>query len=470
MSMDNAGVRFVGIVQVLTLLALAGCGGGHHEHKRATPTTAAKPATPARRSGPPPRIAGVRPCPKASRLACGALEVPLDHSGKAEGGLRLRVATTLRAKAPHGVLLFLTGGPGQPGVPFMRRVASRLRHELRGYQLVMFDQRGTGEDALRCPRLQREMGTSDLTPPTTQAVTDCARRLGPDRRFYATADTVEDIEDLRLALHADKLTLDGVSYGTFVAERYAIAHPDHVAKLVLDSVVPHAGYDPLDPVPLQAAGRVMDLVCSTCRADLAAVARRFHAGVALLDILTAYSVGAPSYPGIAKTLRDARRGRPARLRRLLASERRAYGAPAAVLSQGLHEATACADSRFPWGPPTAPVATRAAAVARAAAKVTDFGPFDRGTLTGTGTLLACMHWPPTPTAPVTVPRELPPVPMLLLEGERDLSTPLAWARREAAAAPKGRLVVVPSSGHSVQLRAGHNAGRRAATRFLQAPG
>jgi pimeloyl-ACP methyl ester carboxylesterase len=460
-------VRVVGIVLVAALLALAGCGGGHHEPARTTRTAAAKPA---RRQGPPPRISGVRPCPNASRFACGALRVPLDRSGRAPGALTLRVATSLDARAPRGVIVFLTGGPGQPGVPFIKRVASRLKREVRGYQIVMFDQRGTGEHALRCPALQRQMGTSDLTPPTTAAVTDCARRLGADRRFYSTADTVADLEDLRVALHAPELTLDGVSYGTFVAERYAIAHPDRTKRLVLDSVVPHKGYEPLDPTPLQAAGRVMDLLCRTCRADLAAVARRFHAGVGLLDILTGYSVVDPRYPGVATMLLDARHGHPARLRRLLANERRANGAPAAVLSQGLHEATACADSVFPWGPPTAPLAGRAAAVARAAAHVTDFGPFDRATLTGTGTLLACMHWPPTPTARVTVPSTLPPVSTLLLGGDRDLSTPLEWTRREAALAPNGTLVVVPGSGHGVQLRAVSAKGRRAATRFLQAAG
>jgi hypothetical protein len=38
--------------------------------------------------------------------------------------------------------------------------------------------------------------------------------------------------------------------------------------------------------------------------------------------------------------------------------------------------------------------------------------------------------------------------------DRGLSTPLAWAREEAAQAPKGRLVVAPDSGHSVQTRGG----------------
>jgi pimeloyl-ACP methyl ester carboxylesterase len=58
------------------------------------------------------------------------------------------------------------------------------------------------------------------------------------------------------------------------------------------------------------------------------------------------------------------------------------------------------------------------------------------------------------------------VPVLLLAGDRDLSTPLPWAQHEAKRT-RGKLVVVPRAGHSVQLRAVNDAGRRALTDFLQ---
>jgi pimeloyl-ACP methyl ester carboxylesterase len=59
------------------------------------------------------------------------------------------------------------------------------------------------------------------------------------------------------------------------------------------------------------------------------------------------------------------------------------------------------------------------------------------------------------------------VPVLLLAGEHDLSTPLAWARAEAATAPRGRLLEVPGAGHSVQLRARDPGVRRALAQFLR---
>jgi pimeloyl-ACP methyl ester carboxylesterase len=58
------------------------------------------------------------------------------------------------------------------------------------------------------------------------------------------------------------------------------------------------------------------------------------------------------------------------------------------------------------------------------------------------------------------------VPTLLLVGDHDLSTPIPWARRELALAPRGRLVIVKGSGHSVQARPTVTAGRAAVRRFL----
>jgi pimeloyl-ACP methyl ester carboxylesterase len=464
-------VRRAVLLGALGAAALSGCGGGGKPATTAIGSRTAPAAGRAAFPAPKPRLTASRPCPNARGFTCSTLTVALDHSGRTAGTLHLPVAAADNADAPRGVLVVLTGGPGQGGVAFVPRVRARMRALLRDYRMVMLDQRGTGKVALECPALQRAMGTSDLTVPPRGSVEACARRLGPRRRFYSTADTVADVDALRVALGADKLTLDGTSYGTFVAERYAMAYPTRVARLVLDSVVPAAGLDGLEVDGMREVARVLRAVCRAQRcpgdpaADLAAVVRARHDGPEIYDTLVALSVGAPTFPGVLAALRAARRGDARRLERIVRVVRRAQRAPAPVLSQGLHAATICADLHPPWGGAAAPLAGRDAALRQAAAR-TDPAPFDRATVTGNGVVQTCLRWPPTPAPPAPRTADLPNVPTLLLAGGRDLSTPLPWAREQAAHSPGGRLVVVPDSGHSVQSRAPGGEGRRAARRFL----
>jgi pimeloyl-ACP methyl ester carboxylesterase len=374
--------------------------------------------------------------------------------------------------APRGVLLVLSGGPGQPGLPILDGYVNRaLSAEKNQYRIVVFDQRGTGAGALDCKALQRQMGSSDLTPPTARVVRSCARKLGARRAFFGTDDVVADMEDLRQALGVDRWSLDGISYGTYVGERYGLAHPSHVSKLVLDSVVPQVGEIDLGVAEFAAVKRVLHSICGArCVADLAAVVRRDRLGPQLLDALTFDSIADPTYRNfwdVPAALHAARRGNRTALDEFLtAASHFQRDTPAAALDQGLHASALCADWRYPWGTSAAPLAGRAAklraAVARIPAK--KLYPFDARTASGNGFVRQCLPW--TPTAPTPLPHGKLVVSALLVNGSHDLSTPLAWARQQLALTPHGKLVVVPGAGHSVQSRAVSNVGRAAVARFL----
>jgi pimeloyl-ACP methyl ester carboxylesterase len=56
------------------------------------------------------------------------------------------------------------------------------------------------------------------------------------------------------------------------------------------------------------------------------------------------------------------------------------------------------------------------------------------------------------------------MPVLLVAGDRDLSTPVQWATEQAARTPRGELAVIPGMGHSVQGR--NPEGDRVVKRFL----
>jgi pimeloyl-ACP methyl ester carboxylesterase len=400
--------------------------------------------------------------------------VPLDRTGVVPGRLRLQVAAAGHVGAPHGTLLFLTGGPGQPGVPFVGQILKALPNAVRGYRLVMIDQRGTGAGSLDCPELQRQMGESDTVPPTPAAVQACAQALGIRRDFFTTADTVKDLDELRQALHLGSWTLDGVSYGTFTAEQYALTYPDRVRRLVLDSVVTQQNADPLYVESMHRAAFVLRQAClqQHCgydpAAELASVIARYGYAVRLFDILVILSIIDPQLRTFLPRLRQAATGNPGPLRSLITGF---YGGPPVmpqVYSAGLHAATLCADlTDTPWGNAAAPLSARTAALQRAEQRIPASAtwPFPVSTAAGQGIMQECRYWPPARPDPPPPNRALT-MPVLLLAGTLDLSTPLPWAQQEAAQIPHARLVVIAGSGHATQLAS--VGGAAAAQQFLLA--
>ena len=285
---------------------------------------------------------------------------------------------------------------------------------------------------------------------------------------------------LRQALGARTWTVDGVSYGTFVAERYALAHPKAVRALVLDSVLPHVDPqrdDALYVTGLHAQARVLRAACKDLAcgfdpaADLAWVVRHGTNGVRLFDAIVTYEFIDPEYQQVLSALHAARRGDRTELDAFLADMEQAGQVPVELFSSGLHAATLCADLRFPWTSSSPAAGRRALLDLRAAGiPASAFFPYTRAIAKAQGLAATCLAWPPT--APVPSPPDtakLPPVPTLILNGDHDLATPLEWAKEELRLAPHGKLVVVPGASHSIQSREAGGAGRRALAAFLLGP-
>ncbi len=424
------------------------------------------------------------PCDAGSAFRCARLRVPLDRGPGGpetapEARLTLRVAVPRGARPPRGYLVVLTGGPGQPGLPFAARLRARLRTASAGYGLVLLDQRGTGAGALRCPSLQRSVGSSDVAVGAPGSVEACARRLGSRRSGFTTNATVGDLDDLRRALGADKLSLLGISYGSFVAQRYALVHPERVRRLVLDSVVPRKGADALLVSSMAAVPRVLREVCARARcrtdvrADLRAALARGVDGVGLLDTLVALSIGVPRLEQVLAPLHAAASGRPDALRRLTGTVAGAEAAvPTAAFSSALHAATLCAESDVPWPDATTTPADREQALAQSRAKLTPgrLGGFEPTTAVRNGLADTCRRWTALPE-PVPAPSGTPPaVPTLELAGELDLSTPLEDAQATLERIPGAKLVEVPGMGHSVVFRDPSGCAVRVVGRFLAGRG
>ena len=156
-----------------------------------------------------------------------------------------------------------------------------------------------------------------------------------------------------------------------------------------------------------------------------------------------------AFPG---AVRAALSGDPAPLLRL---SRRAFAVdgeppPPRILSTALYAATSCEEtpSRGPaTRRPTRPTgaATAAAGGRPARSRVRPLRPGHRSWTATSSTCAAAGR----ATGPPGRPGPLPDVPVLLLEGEDDLRTPVENARRVAALFPRRSLVVAPATGHSV---------------------
>jgi pimeloyl-ACP methyl ester carboxylesterase len=439
--------------------------------------------------------ADLAPCKRERGFDCATLNVPLDRSGALAGTIGVRYAVEHRKPRGGKVLLALTGGPGQNGVPFASSFADDLSPALEHHRLLVLDQRGTGRSGLlSCPEIQGLIGISAIFP---EDVAGCARRLGPGRDHYGTIDTVEDIEAVRRDLGVAKLAIYGVSYGTWVALQYARRYPEHVERLVLDSVEPPTLDDTYDVGVVTGARRMLTELCrgGACRgitadplADLTAVVdrmrgRRLHATIRdanggrrdaavsqfdLLAILVASDLNSWLRARLPGALAAARAGDAAPLVRL----RRDAGGPSLApgdLSGGLFVATICADTTLPYAL-SDPLADRPAKAdaALAALPAAAFAPFDRATLSRSSAPQICLQWPRT-TAMAQAPRgPLPDVPVLLLSGRVDTRTPLEGARETAAAFPRSTLVPVAGAGHDVLSTDATGCVRTALRRFFTA--
>jgi pimeloyl-ACP methyl ester carboxylesterase len=176
---------------------------------------------------------------------CGTLSVPEDRAQP--NGRKLSLAIAWVPAADNGEVaddpvFLLAGGPGQSARDSYPQVASAFADVLKHRNVVLVDQRGTGGSNL----LSCDNGDEDDTDASTAAAVAMAERCiaelskKADLRRYTTTDAVADLEAVRKALGVAQLNLIGVSYGTRVAQQYAMRHPASTRSIVLDSVVPNA--------------------------------------------------------------------------------------------------------------------------------------------------------------------------------------------------------------------------------------
>ena len=398
---------------------------------------------------------------------CGRLAVP--ENPAAPGGrqisLRLAVVPAISTRKRPDPLFVLAGGPGMGAASFYTSVAPVFALIHRDRDIVLLDQRGTGDsNALDC-----ESSGDDLLQSTTAqivaATERCLKMLSAhaDVRFYTTSIAIQDLDRVRAGLGYDRINLYGSSYGTIVAQQYLRRFPDRVRSVILDGVVPpQLALGATSALDAQAT---LSSIFSRCARQPACHAR-FGDPAAAYQQVRAELSGRPVWVDLT----DPTSGAPQRLQftsyQLAMVLRLASYTPelAALLPLDLHEASA--SSNF------APLAGQFLLIDRVYGDAIAEGmndtvvcsedvPFyhvsseERAALAKTflgtsqldGLEAICGVWPRGPMDPDFHQPLHSAVPALLLSGGNDPITPPRYAAEAARGFTHSLSLVVPEFGH-----------------------
>ena len=151
------------------------------------------------------------------------------------------------SKNPGPPIIYLAGGPGGSGIGAARGPRFPLFMAMREIaDVISLDQRGIG---LSKPNLvcKETLNYPPDKVPSREAVLEhfiqqsraCAenfRQQGVDLTGYNTNESADDLEDLRKALGAEKISLWGISYGTHLSLATIKRHEKSIHRVILAGI------------------------------------------------------------------------------------------------------------------------------------------------------------------------------------------------------------------------------------------
>ncbi|MFV9507147.1 MAG: alpha/beta fold hydrolase [Oscillochloridaceae bacterium umkhey_bin13] len=199
-------------------------------------------------------------------VVCAYLSVPEDRNDPEAATIELAVAIipSRSANPRPDPIIYLEGGPGGSA---MLSIADWIDSELRDeYELILFDQRGTG---LSLPSLNCiEMELAEDDDASLEAAEECRDRLldeGVNLSAYSSAANAADVADLIEQLGYEQVNLFGISYGTRLAMTVMRNHPERIRSVILDSPYPPNVYASREQA--LHAGRAIQAMLRGCAAD-----------------------------------------------------------------------------------------------------------------------------------------------------------------------------------------------------------
>lgn len=179
----------------------------------------------------------------------GFVTVPENRQKPNSSSIRLPfVRFKSTASRPGPPIFYLAGGPGSSELPDLSQtVFAPLTLALREIgDVVLFDQRGVGkaEPDLEIPGtinfpLDCDSGDPKALAALTQSASQAAevmKKRGIDLSAYNTNESADDVNDLRVALGYDKISLWGHSYGSHLGLAVIRRHGKFLHKVILGGI------------------------------------------------------------------------------------------------------------------------------------------------------------------------------------------------------------------------------------------
>jgi pimeloyl-ACP methyl ester carboxylesterase len=432
------------------------------------------------------------------RQRCATVSVPMDYADP--DGPQIEIAVSRipseNPGARRGALLLVPGGPGGDSMNDPSGKGQKLPKTVREtYDLIGFAPRGMAPStAVDCGLEHRDLARTTLLPwPAADGSVDanmaagkrvseaCARNGGELVKHISTLNEARDLDRVRAALGERKVSIWGVSYGTYVTDAYLQLFSRRTDRVVMDS------NDNPDPVLGERAwlaafergvednfpefakwasapgnpDRLADTAAEVRPLFLKLAARldsepipwpganpeELNGNVLRQSMLDAL-YDTDHYPALAQLILAARKG---------AVPAAPAGPPEAVLQNvtAVGAATICND--VDW--PSDPAAYReGVARSRAAFPLTAGMPRNA---------MSCAAWPWAPKeAPVHV-SDRGPSNILMVQNARDVATPLSGALKlREALGRRAVMVTNDATGHGAYLRNGAACGDATVSRFL----
>ena len=186
-------------------------------------------------------------------LDCGLVKVPLDYRDPGAGELALSISVH-RATDPDRRIGYLVVNPGGPGGSGVEMVAWALDGPdavftapvLERFDIVGFDPRGVGrsepwfvcgapgEQLALLSQVELPFDTPEEFAAGEAAALLCAESMGPAAGLLHSEYVARDIDEIRKALGAERVSYLGMSYGATLGVWYATMFPESVRAMVVD--------------------------------------------------------------------------------------------------------------------------------------------------------------------------------------------------------------------------------------------